>query len=588
MSVRRPGLVRRLAFGAKNMWAVATGGTLAVPPWDDYWYRSYSVDSAAGMAVTPESAMRLSAVFSCIRVRSETLASLPLIIYRRLPNGGKERAIGHPLYRLLHDSPNQWQTAMDFFEMGQAHLDLRGNSFSRIVSAPGSPIDQIIPLHPDFVDVFRLPDGRLKYRVRSAFTAEVDWYMADEMLHVRGLSADGFVGLSPIAVQRETMGSGLAMQDHGARFFANGATPSIVLKHPGHFKDDAARAKFKQSIQESQTKSHKHSALVIEDGMDARSLGLSNKDSQFLEATQASREEICGIYRVPPHKAGILNRATNNNIEQQAIEFVTDCMRPIVIRWEQRINQHLVDPISEGMGAEPGEYFAEFLLDGLLRGDLLSRYQAYSIAIQWGWFCPNDVCDRENMNPIPDEKGGNEYLRPLNMVARGAVTVGQPGAPANTEDETDKTAPPANRQDTPPPDRQDDTSEESPDEEKKEENARRDALVKLYASQAAGRVVRRETAALRRMLAKSPDAFEDQARGFYSEHAGIVAEAMCIPRSAAAKYARQNLRLISSIPAEERSSALDWIEDTATASLAELAIGSRKNGSAPQHERCVQ
>jgi HK97 family phage portal protein len=187
MSYRKgPNVFRRLGGALKLGWAAATGS--ALPPWDDYWYSRPGWDSSAGMSVTPESAMQLAAVYSCVRVVSETLASLPLIIYKSLPDGSKIRATQHPLYRVLHDSPNQWQTSFEFIEMMQAHLELRGNAFAHIVPGPRGAIDQLIPLHPDLVQVYRLPSGRLKYQVRSRFTSEVDWYLADEIFHLRGLS----------------------------------------------------------------------------------------------------------------------------------------------------------------------------------------------------------------------------------------------------------------------------------------------------------------------------------------------------------------------------------------------------------------
>ncbi|MGO9641503.1 MAG: phage portal protein [Candidatus Acidiferrales bacterium] len=360
----------------------AMGGGSALPPWDDYWYSRPSWGSAAGMAVTPETAMRLAAVFACVRVRSESLAICPLIVYKRLPDGGKVRAPEHPLYKVLHNSPNQWQTSLEFIEMMQAHLDLRGNAFARILPGPGGAIDQLIPLHPDLVQVYRLPNGKLKYQVRSRFTAEVKWYMQEEIFHLRGLSADGLVGLSPIAVQRETVGTGLGMQDYAGRFFANDATARMWIKHPGKFKTDAARDEFRENWRKSQTGENRFKTPVLEDGLELKELGISNKDSQFLEATQASAVEICGIFRVPPHKIGILTRATNNNIEHQGIEFVTDCMQGMATRWERRINVDLINPVSEGLG-DGGEYFAEFSIWGSVRGGMKERFDAYAVGRNW-------------------------------------------------------------------------------------------------------------------------------------------------------------------------------------------------------------
>jgi HK97 family phage portal protein len=543
-----------------------TGGGSALPPWDDYWYSRPGWDSAAGMAVTPETAMRLAAVFACIRVRSETLATCPLVLFRRLPNGGKERAREHPLYKVLHDSPNQWQTSFEWIEMMQAHLDLRGNAFSRILPGPRGAIDQLIPLHPDLVQVYRLPNGKLKYQVRSRFEGEVKWYMQEEILHLRGLSSDGLVGLSPIALQRETMGKGLGMQDYGARFFANDASTSTWIKHPGRFKTDAARAEFKKNWQKSQTGENRMRTAVLEDGLELKQMGLSNKDSQFLEATSANAIEICGMYLVPPHKIGMLDRATHSNIEHQGIEFKTGCMQGIATRWERRLNSDLVEPVSEALGDD--EYFAEFLLDSLERGDMKTRFEAYAIARNWGFLNPNRICEREGWDPIPEEKGGEEYLRPLNMVPAGTVYV--PAMASDAPDPMDKPAPGEDQRNdpAPPPDTPDDVGQDASQPHRQ--------LLKAFATEAARRVVRKEVTALRKTLKRfpiDPTGFAKEAQAFYTSHVSMVAQTTCISAEEARRYAESNLKLIVSVEdPEEKSCVLDWIEDTAPDALAELAV----------------
>lgn len=550
----------------RQLRAVASGGGQALPPWDDYWYQRPGFDSAAGMAVSPETAMRLSAVYSCVHVRSETLASCPLVIFKRLPNGGKERATEHPLYKLLHNRPNQWQTSLEWVEMMQAHLDLRGNAFSRILPGPSGPIDQLIPLHPDLVQVFRLPNGRLRYQVRSRFQAEVDNYSQDEIFHLRGLSSDGLVGLSPIAVQSETIGTGLGRQDYEGRQLQNDGKPPFVVQYPGKFRDDSARANYRDSMQKSQTGENRGKVMLLEDGMTAKELGVTNKDSQFLETKNATRVEICGMYRVPPHKIAILERSTNNNIEHQGIEFVTDCVRPMAVRWESRLNTDLIDPISAALGDD--EYFAEFLVDGLLRGDMKSRYDAYAIGRNWGWLCPDMICEFEGLNPLPEGKGGQEYLRPLNMVPSGTVYV-----PPDAEVTPDPAAAPGPGNDdpnnNPPPDTPDDAGND-------EAAAARGNLLRAFATEAAGRVVRKEVAALRRTLAKSPQAFNEQAPAFYAEHVDLVAQTMCISHKSAERYVAANLKMVreASEP-EDKACVLDWIEDTSAEELSRLALASR-------------
>ena len=551
--------------------AVAFGS--ALPPWDDWWYTRPGWDSAAGMSVTPESAMQLAAVYSCVRVVSETIASLPLIIYKRRPEGGKERAIDHPLYRVLHDTPNIWQTSMEFWEMMQAHLELRGNAFAKILPGPRGAIDQLIPLHPDLVQVYRLPNGKLKYQVRSRFTAEVNWYAQEEIYHQRGLSSDGLVGLSTIAVQRETIGTGLGMQDYAGRFFANDSKPSFVIEYPGKFRDDSARDKFRESLQKSQTQAHRHQLMLLEQGMTAKAIGLTNKDSQFLEASNAKAVEIAGMFRVPPHKIGLLDRATHSNIEHQNIEFVVDTIRPRVVRIERRINTDLIDPLNEVLG---GDYFAEFLIDGLLRGDLKSRMDAYAVARQWGLINPNGVAQLENWEPIPDEDGGNDYWRPVNMAVVGApVPAGAlPGAPIETEPGPKNEPPDYSEPDAPPPQDQpaDDEGEDAPSKKRKAEAERR--LLQLFATEAAGRVVRREVAALRKILAREPESFDEQAEAFYSGHAALVSQTMCIAPDCCGRYLAKNLQLLRDArDAGEKACVLDWIEDTSAQELAALALG---------------
>jgi HK97 family phage portal protein len=559
------GIMQRVGAAMKAF----TGGGSALPPWDDYWYSRPGWDSAAGMSVTPESAMQLAAVYSCVRVVSETLASLPFIIYKQMPDGSKVRATEHPLYKVLHDSPNQWQTSFEFFEMMQAHEELRGNAFARILPGPRGAIDQLIPLHPDLVQVYRLPSGALKYQVRNRFTAEVDWYLADEIFHLRGMSSDGLVGLSPIAVQRETIGKGLGIQDYGSRFFANDATASYYIKHPGKFKDDAARKTFRESWIRNQTGENRHKAPLLEDGLDLKQIGISNRDSQYLEAMAATAIDICGIFRVQPHKIGILDRTTHSNIEQQNIEFTVDTMRPRAVRWERRINVDLIDPINKAIG---GDYFGEFLIDGLMRGDMKSRFDAYHVARGDGFICPNDVARLENWNPISKDDGGNTYWRPANMVPADAPIVVQqqlpPGdVPENPENPQEDPEPHPSKQTSPPPEELDDEGNDSA----------KGKLLGMFAAEAAGRTVRKEVAALRKALDRSPKTFERDAEEFYQEHACLVAQTMCISETTAAKYLAEHLQMLrcDSEPLG-RESVLDWIEDTAADSLARLALKRKR------------
>jgi HK97 family phage portal protein len=362
----------------------------------------------SGQRVTPDSSLRTAAVYACVRVLTETIASLPLIVYRREDNGGKTRARNHPLFTLLHDQPNNWQTAYEFIEMMQGHLELRGNAYAEIIPGRRGFVDQLIPLHPDKVEVEVLKNGQLDYLYRER-PGNIRRIEQDMMFHVRGWGSNGYVGASPIALAAEAVGMSLAAQEYGARFFENDASPGGVLEHPGTLKDDAATERMRKSWQEAHTGKNRGKIAILEEGLKYTKIGLTNKDAQFLESRKFQAEEIARIFRVQPHKIGLLDKATFSNIEHQAIEFVVDTIRPRVRRWEQAIQRDLI--------LQKGTFFAEFLIDGLLRGDIKSRYEAYKIALGGAgspaFMRVNEVRVTENMNPIGPE--GDQLVTPMNV-----------------------------------------------------------------------------------------------------------------------------------------------------------------------------
>lgn len=494
--------------------------------------------------------MRSEAVFSCVRVRSETLASLPLIVYKRLPDGGKERAPYHPLYRVLHDRPNRWQTSLEFREMMQSHLDLRGNAYAQIVAGSNGPIDQLLPIHPDRVQVKRYQDGTFDYTVRM-LNGTNERFLPDEIFHLRGWSLDGVTGLSPISVMREVVGIDIAAQDYAARFLANDATPSIVLKHPSAL-DDKAYRRLKESWQEQQTGKNRGSAAILEENMDVKALGITNKDAQFIEARKYQKSQIAAIFRVPPHMIGELDRATHSNIEHQGIEFTIYTMLPIAKRWEQAVTRDLFFPLPD----DETEYFAEFLLDGLNRGDMDSRYTAYAIGRNWGWLSVNDIRRLENMNPIT---GGDEYLRPLNMTPAGT-----PG-PDDQEDEQQNSG---NSGAGPAPQ----------DEQEESASAQRMRLFAL-AESAASRMIRKETAALSKLLEKHrgySDRFCNAVASFYLAHKDVLSDALRIQPVAAAQYCDSNsLMLCQAAKAGKWEQAAFLVKsfECNTRLLAQIAMG---------------
>jgi len=369
--------------------------------------------AASGVKVTEETAMRSSAVFACVRILAETVAALPLHVYRRLPTGGKERATNHPLYSLLHDLPNPEITSFTFRETAMAHLSLWGNAYAEIEFDGAGRVRALWPLPPWRVQVERDPGTK---RLRYLVTLDDGTYQVLDVarvLHIPALSFNGIVGISPIRwAAKEAVGLAQATEKFGAMFFGQGTNIGGVVTHPAKLSEQGSR-NLRESIQQAYSGLGKsHRILLLEEGMKYERIGIPPEDAQFLETRKFQVTEIARIFRVPPHMLADLERATFSNIEHQSIEFVTHTITPWLVRWEKAIFRDLLFP------DERREYFVEFMVDGLLRGDIESRYRAYAIGRQWGWLSANDVREKENMNPI---EGGNVYLVPLNMVPANQV-----------------------------------------------------------------------------------------------------------------------------------------------------------------------
>lgn len=360
--------------------------------------------SAAGISVTPETAMRASAVFSSVRVLGETLACAPPILYRRLADGGRERAKNHRHYKTIAQSPNKVQSRFEYFEMCMAHCNLRGAAYSRILSDRRGNI-QLVPMNPARTRPHLLDSGKIAYEYTPPSGGR-EILLQDEVLRVPFMTLDGLKPLSVIGAQREAIGASLALQDYGSRFFANDAKPGTWIEYPGKFKVDEDRTEFRKSWQAAQTGANRGKTAVLEQGMKLHELGTTNEDAQFLETKKYQRSEIAGIFRVPPHMIGDLERSTNNNIEHQSLEFLMYSMAPWFARFEQAMSRDLLRE------DEQEEYFFEFLIDGLLRGDAKTRSQFYKDAIFAGWMSRNEVRVKENMNK---GDGLDEYLTPVNM-----------------------------------------------------------------------------------------------------------------------------------------------------------------------------
>jgi HK97 family phage portal protein len=365
-------------------------------------YSFFFGGTASGKTVNERTAMQTTAVYACVRILAETIASLPLNVYRSTDNG-KEKAIDHQLYYLLHDEPNPEMTSFVFRETLMSHLLLWGNAYAQIIRDARGQILALYPLLPDRMTVDRTTDGRLYYEYRKDTGYVI--LRPEDILHIPGLGFDGLVGYSPIAMAKNAIGMAIATEEYGSKFFANGASPGGVLEHPGVVKDPARIRESWNAVYQGSGNAHR--IAVLEEGMKFQSIGIPPEQAQFLETRKFQTEEICRIFRVPPHLVANLDKATFSNIEHQSISFVVHTIRPWLVRLEQGMNKALLSP------SEKGQYFVGFVVDGLLRGDYSSRMQGYAVGIQNGFLSPNDVRALENMNTI---EHGDIYAMNGNML----------------------------------------------------------------------------------------------------------------------------------------------------------------------------
>ena len=396
-------------------------------------YSFFMGGSASGKQVNERTSMQMTAVYSCVRILSEAVASLPLNVFRYTGNGGKEKAFDHPLYRLLHDEPNPEMSSFIFRETLMTHLLLWGNAYAQIIRNGKGEVIALYPLMPDRMTVDRDSNSRLYYKYRKSnddaptMESGVVSLAPSDVLHVPGLGFDGLVGYSPIAMAKNAIGLAIAAEEYGSKFYANGAAPSGVLEHPGTLKDPTrVRDSWNSTFGGS---SNSHKVAVLEEGMKYTPISISPNEAQFLETRKFQINEIARIFRVPPHMVGDLEKSSFSKIEQQSLEFVKYTLDPWVIRWEQALYRAL---LSE---EEKKTYFFKFNVEGLLRGDYQSRMQGYAIARQNGWMSANDIRKLEDLDRIPAELGGDLYLINGNMLPLESAGAFANISPTTTEKE---------------------------------------------------------------------------------------------------------------------------------------------------------
>ena len=470
--------------------------------------------SQTGLYVYPERALQASPVWGCVRLLSESIASLPIHIYRRLADGGKERAPEHPLYDLLHMAPNGLQTAFDFKRLLMVHALLWGNGYAQIHPGPRGAVDSLEVHHPDYVREEAIPGARIRYQVKGSNGVERP-VNDEDMFHIRGMCLDGVTGLSLMEYARDSIGLALAEVGYSSRFYSQNARPGGVLKHPAKLSPQAA-----ERLRERWEAAHAglgqaHRVAVLEEGMEWQQTGMTNEQAQLILMLDWSVADVARYFNVPLHMIQAMTKTTSwgSGIEEMNIEFVTYSLLPWLVNWQDTIQKDLI--------VARRTYFAEFLLEALLRGKLGDRYTAYATGRQWGWLSVNDIRSLENMNPIPN---GGMYLQPLNMVPAG----------------------------TPPAE---------------------GLHYQLLLREAAARVVRKEIAAMGRAAkrcAGDSQGWQAAVTEFYGTHGAFVSETLRADRREAERYARAQVNELLMLGPE----AMDEWEPKRVDELVAMATGN--------------
>jgi HK97 family phage portal protein len=366
--------------------------------------------TASGAVVTEHSALSIGAHMTCVRIVSEDIGSLPRHIYRRDPKDPDRREVAydHPLYSIVHAAPNPWQTSMEFWETRAAEVRNWGDSFALMDFDSRYNVKALWPLEPWRMTVERAGDYRgwqpvYRYHTDSGTQDTLD---PAAVLHIRGLGFDGLRGRSVVQHFAETLGTAQTIARYGASFFANNARGDFYLLHPKQLGKEAIDKLRAQVEDRGRGPNNWHRPMILEEGMEPKMLALPFKDVMALEALKDARESICGWHRVPLHKAGILDHATFSNVEHLALAYVGDAVRPDAERIEQAIERTMLGP------KEAKEYFVEHNLEGLLRGDIKTRFEAYATGINAGFMKADTVTRREN---LPAIQGGDWRTIPANM-----------------------------------------------------------------------------------------------------------------------------------------------------------------------------
>lgn len=372
--------------------------------------------SKAGTVVTEETALSIAAFYLGIRVISESIASLPLNLYKKKKPRGREIQDNHPSQFLVYAEPNPFQTPMQWKEMMLAHCILRGKAASRIVRNNAGEIVRLLPIHPDRIELkLRSSNGQpfffVEHEIEENGTKRIvkEVLERDEVFWMYGLSL-GMKPVSPLEAMRENLGVALATRDYKSAFFNNSAMPSGILKHPAFFANDKEVDEVKAEFDKKFSGDAKFSLMVLQHGIEWQQMGMSNVDAELIKTESFSVIEIARALRIQPGKLMEQSKASKGDAEEETIEHVVDTLRPWVVRFEEACNRSLITK-KEHL---TGKYF-KFTMDALLRGNTEARNKSFTAGRQWGWYSANDVLELEDKNPLPGEQG-DIYLIPANMI----------------------------------------------------------------------------------------------------------------------------------------------------------------------------
>lgn len=476
-------------------------------PLGNFWFGP--VPGAGGSMVTGDSAMRLTAVYRAVRLLQDSVSNLPFKLYKRNANGrGRTQVTDHWLHTLFAVKPNNTMDPAVFRKLGQVHLELRGNAYSRIVGDSRGRIIALLPLHPDRVTLELMGDSNWRYR-HVTREGKTQYFSREEIFHRKDFTLDGIVGLNPIGCAREALSTGLAAQDYGMRFFQNDATPGGWIEFPGEFKDDQSRRTFRESLNALWSGRNKGKVAVLDRGLKYHEVKVSNADAQFIESKKFTVAEIARLFGVPPHKIGDMSASTNNNIEQQSLDYINDSLLGRVNGWKYAITCDLLGEQAEGLEVE-------FDLMKLMSGDSAARSRYYHAGILDGWLTRNEAREAEGHNPLD---GLDDPLRPLNMVE---------------EDEAEKGNGDARQPTKPEP-----QDSEAEDPEEPARDARRAARFESMLAAAVDRIARKEMEMVRKALRSNAAIAET-----YVPHALFVSQVLGLSEDDAATYCAEQAEMI--------------------------------------------